>query len=270
MVGGAVAGGLLLLFLLWKVLSDVHDLALETNAAATTGPQRAPGVGDTLDGGLLEFRRALAQIGLPDVPGSLIAVVGISVGLCECFFGYRIFIFTLALTGFLIGAALGFAIVESQSHEPVVAVLAAILVGFVGAVLVVVLNFVGVFVLGALVGDILGIVLFAATQNNPQPVVLIAFAVVGGIAALLLRKFMVIMVTAFGGAWIVVAGVADFTAIPIDRTNIQNAFFPDDRHFLLIALGWLVLGVMGVVSQYSMIASAKPGLKTYSGAFRGP
>ena len=82
---------------------------------------------------------------------------------------------------------------------------------------------------------------------------LMILAVMGGIAALLLRKLMIIVATGFGGAWSVVTGIAFFTMEAIDRTNIVELFWPGGRHLFPIVLCWLALGIVGVMVQYKVV-----------------
>ena len=121
------------------------------------GPARkrqpaAPGVGasaslgEAADRGLQQLRLAATQVTLPQGLVGILAALSIFVGLIECLFGYRIFMVILALVGFLLGAVLAGAIGYAQSHEALVALLSVIVGGFIGAVMMLVLYFVGVFV----------------------------------------------------------------------------------------------------------------------------
>jgi hypothetical protein len=110
--------------------------------------------------------------------------------------------------------------------------------------------FVGVFLIGAILGGVLGIMLYTAAGSSPEPAVLVILAVIGGIIALVLQKFMIIVSTAFGGAWGVVAGIAYFTTGVIDPTGFDRLARSGGAHLFVIVLCWLVLGIVGVIVQY--------------------
>ena len=60
---------------------------------------------------------------------TLLSVLGLIIGLALTFFGERIFKFSLTVTGFAIGGLLGFSVAFSMSNEPMVIVIATIVVG---------------------------------------------------------------------------------------------------------------------------------------------
>ena len=188
-----------------------------------------------------------------DIPHDVlnaIMALAIPIGLLQCFFGYRIFKFILALTGFLIGSAMAATIGYNASQQEVVALLAGLVGGFIGAALMVLLYFVGIFLLGAFVGAALGTMLFAMAETNPIPFVLFILAAIVGVLALVFQKFMIIIATAFGGAWNVVIGIAYFTTGAIDPTNIEASFSSGGTLTYIIVLCWLALGITGVIVQY--------------------
>jgi len=183
---------------------------------------------------------------------TLNVIIGLSIlfGAVQCFFGYRIFKIILGLMGFLIGgvlaAAMGFAIFEQE----IIALVSGLVGGIIGAALMVVLYFVGIFLIGAFLGGVLGTVLFAVAETYPEPVVLLILAVITGVIALIFQKFMIIVATGFGGAWSVVTGIAYFTTGAIDPTNLESMFRADGSQLYIIVLCWIALGTVGVVVQY--------------------
>lgn len=183
---------------------------------------------------------------------TLNVIIGLSIlfGAVQCFFGYRIFKIILGLMGFLIGgvlaAAMGFAIFEQE----IIALVSGLVGGIIGAALMVVLYFVGIFLIGAFLGGVLGTVLFAVAETYPEPVVLLILAVITGVIALIFQKFMIMVATGFGGAWSVVTGIAYFTTGAIDPTNLESMFRADGSQLYIIVLCWIALGTVGVVVQY--------------------
>jgi MFS family permease len=181
----------------------------------------------------------------------------ILVGSIACFFGYQIFKFILGLTGFLVVGALAAAVGYAISQQESVALLAGLVGGFIGAVLMVVLYFVGIFMTGALLGGFLGVLLSAAANRGPEPAVLLILAVIAGVIALKFQKFMIIISTGFGGAWVVVAGIAYFTLTSWDRLliasdprKVELLFRSGGSLLYAIVLCWFALGMVGVIVQY--------------------
>jgi Domain of unknown function (DUF4203) len=188
-----------------------------------------------------------------DLPRDVLnVIIGLSilVGTLQCFFGYRIFKFILGLTGFLLGGALACEIGYVISQKEAVALLAGLVGGFIGAALMVALYFIGVFLIGALFGGVLGTVFFALADANPQPAILLILALIAGVIALIFQKFMIIVSTGFGGSWGVVTGIAYFTTEIIDPKNLERMFRSGGSHLYAVLLCWLFLGIVGVIAQY--------------------
>jgi hypothetical protein len=176
-------------------------------------------------------------------------LVLIGLGLVNCFFGYRFFKVLLGLWGFVAGLAVGLAVARQMHLDPVPQLFCALVVGLIGAALVSVLYLLGVFLFGAGFGSM---VASALLQSWPQlsawPTVLI-LALLGGAAALALQRPLIMIFTAFGGAWVVVSGVAALVGgCPLESlpsrcpiTTLGGA---------PVALGiWLVLSLLGLASQ---------------------
>jgi len=182
---------------------------------------------------------------------NLVIGLGILVGAVQCFFGYRIFKWVLGFTGFLIGSTLAGMVGYALSEEVIVAVLAGLVGGFIGAALIVALYFLGIFLIGAFLGGVLGAALFAVAETEPQPAVLLILAVITGVVALVFQKFMIIVSTGLGGAWSVVMGIAYFTTGKIDPTDPERLFRSTGSLLYVLLLCWLALGIVGVIVQYS-------------------
>ncbi|MGA1841872.1 MAG: DUF4203 domain-containing protein [bacterium] len=191
---------------------------------------------------------------LPQDVINVIIGFSIIIGAIECFFGYRIFKVILGLVGFLLGGSLAATIGYAIFRHETVALLTGLIGGLIGGASMVVLFFVGIFLIGAFLGAVLGSVLFAAAGNNPGPAVLLILAVIAGLIALIFKKFMIIVSTGFGGAWSVVTGIAHFTG-SIDLTNFNRIFSSAASRIYPILLCWLALGIFGVIVQYKSAPS---------------
>lgn len=181
----------------------------------------------------------------------IIVAVSVVAGVVYCFLGYRIFKYVLGITGFVVGCIGSWILVYHLTGQSVFASMVCVIGGAIGAVLMGILYLVGVFLLGALLGGVSASVFFAFTENPPEISILIIAAVLSGILAVMLRKFMIIMATAFVGAWVTVIGITHFTIAAIDSKNFDWVFKPDSANYNLVVLSWLILGTVGVIVQYS-------------------
>jgi len=183
--------------------------------------------------------------------GALLVVIA---GLLACFCGYRILKVTLGLLGFIAGAYAGWELGLSQFHfSGGIALVCALVGGLIGMALYVWLYFLGIFLLGASAGAVVAGAFFNGTGHAPEPITFLAICVVFGVIALVAQKFMIIVCTAFSGAYLIIAGVWPFIA------GTHNPF----RIWLYpvhsgasggLGLGalvlWLVLGLAGLSFQF--------------------
>ncbi|HZR21210.1 MAG TPA: DUF4203 domain-containing protein [Verrucomicrobiae bacterium] len=185
---------------------------------------------------------------------ALPAPVAVIAGILICFFGYRILKLTLAIIGFIAAAGAGWTFGSSLApNNSGVALICAVVAGIIGAALCVWLFFLGVFVVGASAGVIVGAAFFNAAGNQPQPILLVVLAVVFGIVALVMQKFMIIASTAFSGSYLLVAGGIHL----LNHTHDDSLLWFDRLHARssgmlgYVALGlWIALGLVGLSFQY--------------------
>lgn len=184
------------------------------------------------------------------LPAALVLLLG---GIVACFFGYRLFRLVLAIVGFVLGAALATSVVGPGSSWSAVAV--AVGGGLVGAMALFAAYYVGVALLGAALGVVVGNLAFAAGTQEPHLVMVILCAVAGAILAMFLQRYVITTGTAFGGAWTILVGglalVGDPTAAYAAASGHVWIVYPldpgPDRQWLPVA--WVVLGVVGTVVQ---------------------
>jgi hypothetical protein len=126
-------------------------------------------------------------------------------GLLTCFAGHRIFRFVLAMSGFILGALLT-SVVLVPTATGTKALLALVAGGAAGAILLVLAEFVGVALIGAAGAAI--IVHFGAANlgREPGPLLVLGCTIAGALAALALQRYVIVICTAFGGAWLIVTG----------------------------------------------------------------
>lgn len=180
-----------------------------------------------------------------------LAVVG---GILICFWGYRLLKLTLGVMGFIAGATGGWAVgLSLGTGNSGIALVCALLGGVIGAVLCIWLFLLGVFLLGASAGAIVATALFSAAGNQPQPILVLLLAIVFGVIALVMQKFMIIVSTAFIGSYLVTAGVLHLLA---GGQNVSPLWFDHLQQGSAGILGyaalvvWLILGLGGASFQY--------------------
>ena len=190
----------------------------------------------------------------------LLVLIDIAIGAFECFFGYRFFKVLLALLGFVIGGAIAGGVGYAISDQQGTVLVYALIGGIVGAVLLYALYFVGVFLVGALFGLAIGEILYAFSHSSPSSAVLLILAIIGGIAALLIQKFIIILATSFGGAWEIVSGIAHFAwgrgapiAITPSLEGLTNLARAKGSFWYAEILAWLLLGTFGFLVQYGVL-----------------
>jgi hypothetical protein len=186
---------------------------------------------------------------------NVIIGMAILLGIVQCFLGYRIFSIIIGLTGFLLGVILGSAIGFAVFQEEVAALISGIVGGFIGAALMMTMYYFGVFAIGALLGIVLGTSIFAVSNSNAEPVVLFILALIGGVIAIIIQRFMIVLSTSFGGSWIVVTGIAYFTTDEIDPTNLGEFFRTGGTHLNFFLICWIALGIVGVIVQIKSLPS---------------
>ena len=183
------------------------------------------------------------------LPAAIVLVLG---GALACFAGYRLFRIVLGVYGFVLGALVATTLAGAGSTSTLI--LWAIGGGLIGALVLNLAYFFGVVLVGAAIGAMV-VMLIWGRQNEPHVAVVIAFAVAGAIAAMLLQRYVVITGTAFGGAWTMLVGalalMGDRAAQAAAAANNLWVIYPLDpapgRRWVPAA--WLALGALGCILQ---------------------
>src|SRR5262245_26607558 len=132
-----------------------------------------------------------------ELPAAILLVLG---GALACFAGYRLFRLVLAIYGFLFGAAFASSMMGATNTTGLI--VAALVGGLVGALALVFAYFVGIALVGAGLGAAVAHVTWGMLRGNDPPLALLAvLAVLGAIGAMILQRYVIIVATAFGGAW---------------------------------------------------------------------
>jgi hypothetical protein len=191
-------------------------------------------------------------------PASILFVLG---GLLSCFAGYRFFRIVLGLFGFVVGALLASSVMGTEQTMWMIG--AALIGGLTGALILVAAYFVGVALIGAGFGAAAANLIWAGLGSEPQLVMVIVLSILGAVVALWLQRYVIIVATAFGGAWTTIVGLL---AMMGDRVAVNAAAksdvwlvypmnpAPGQRWVIFV---WLALGVAGVIGQLTFTADKK-------------
>jgi hypothetical protein len=196
------------------------------------------------------------------IPAALVLLVG---GLVACFAGYRLFRIVLTLYGFVLGALVATSIVGGGSTGTLV--LWAIVGGLVGALILNLAYFLGVVLVGASIGAMFATLLWGRTGHEPNALIVVLFAIAGAVAASILQRYVIIVGTAFGGAWTAIVGalalVGDKAAAKAASVNDVWVVYPLDpapgRRWVPVA--WLILSVAGLFAQLRAGGGPAPSVK---------
>jgi hypothetical protein len=208
------------------------------------------------------------------MPATLLLLVS---GVIACFFGHRLFRLVLVLFGFIIGALASSSLVGAGASSTTLMV-AAVVGGLIGAGLLTAAYFVSVALLGAMLGAAAGNLTFPAvsslvnlvlpsgwelTGREPGILVIVLFSTAGAVLSVYLQRYVIIVGTAFAGAWTLVVGVMGLAGNPLARTAAAAGTvwvaYPLDpapgRRWVLIA--WVVLALAGCAVQLGWTGGSK-------------
>lgn len=180
-------------------------------------------------------------------PAAIVLLIG---GLLACFAGYRLFKLVLGIYGFILGALMATTAVGSAETWWMVA--SAIAGGLVGALILIAAYFIGVAIVGAALAALAVSLIWTQIGGEPHPLVVIVCAVAGALGALALQRYVIIMGTAFGGAWTaIVGGLAMRASAPKTPDEVWLAYPASlGIHRGWIIAAWIVIGILGVVVQF--------------------
>jgi hypothetical protein len=193
-------------------------------------------------------------------PTAIVLLLG---GALACFAGYRLFRIVLGIYGFILGAMIASSVVGVSNTTGML--LTAIIGGLIGSVVLVFAWLVGVSLVGAGIGVLVAHVVWTQVgRGDPPAMVVIAVAVAGAIGAMFIQKYVIVVGTAFGGAWTIVLAAANAFP-PLKETLTHGAsdtevwiFYPTSTGGMRWApIAWIGLGIIGTAIQMSTTAGKK-------------
>jgi hypothetical protein len=192
------------------------------------------------------------------LPAAIVLLAG---GAVACFFGYRLFRIVLAIFGFILGALAASSVFGVSDTGPMI--VAAVVGGLIGAGILFAAYFVGVALVGAGLGATIANLLFSASDRDPHFLVVVFFSIAGAAASMYLQRYVIIVGTAFGGAWTLIVGamalIGDRTALAAAAAGDVWVAYPlspaPGQRWVPIA--WLALGAIGTGVQLGITGGEK-------------
>jgi hypothetical protein len=190
------------------------------------------------------------------LPASIALVLG---GAVTCFAGYRFFRVVLGIYGFILGAMVASSVMGITNNMGMI--VAALAGGIAGALILTMAYFVGIGLVGAGLGVVAGQAAWGLFASGDPPIVaVLVVALAGAIGAMMLQRYVIIVGTAFGGAWTIVIGAASVLAArgivkgssAADVWILYPTTVPGEKW---APIAWIALGLMGLAAQ--MMTSGK-------------
>ena len=187
------------------------------------------------------------------VPAALLFLVG---GVLSCFLGQRTFRVVLGLYGFVTGVIIaGSLIGPADTTRDMLILIGG---GLGGALALVLAYFIGVALLGAAFAALAVHAIAAQFGSEPPAMLVIACTIAGALIALSMQRYVIVVGTAFGGAWLLVMGALGLwhreavTGLGGAATGWQAYPLrpaPGESWVLVV---WLLLAIAGLVAQFRL------------------
>lgn len=187
----------------------------------------------------------------------VLAGISLLLGALECFLGFRIVKFAMAVSGFFIGAALGI-VAGIALDNTVLGALTVIAFGILFGVLAYKLYLVGVFITTAFWTALIVYLL----SNSIELALLAAFIL--GILAVWFVRPVVIITTACAGAGVILSSVG---MLFMDRSTFSLFDSANAVSGVSMGLLWLAISVAGAVIQFATTQKSKERYFEATGSF---
>lgn len=175
-------------------------------------------------------------------------------GLLDCFYGYRVFKFTIALLGAVIGGIFGHAAGLALGLGTGGAIGGLVVGALAGGGLAFLLYLAAVFLAGFGFGATLGMLLLANYHHTVALLAGCVLGVIGGIVAVKLQRVLLILSTALLGSFRAILALAYFTS---KLGWVYYYQHPEQIPALIDGTGWmfpaiLVLAALGAITQFEV------------------
>ena len=188
-----------------------------------------------------------------ELPAALVLLLS---GALACFAGYRLFRIVLAIFGFIVGAMLVSSLMGISNTAGMA--IAALVGGLVGAAILLFAYFVGIALVGAGVGALVAHVGWAFVGSGDPPVLaVIGLAVAGALGAMFVQRHVIVVTTAFVGAWTLIVGilatVGDHGALAArSASNVWILYPTTAPGYGWMPFAWVALGLAGTAVQLAI------------------
>jgi hypothetical protein len=186
-----------------------------------------------------------------ELPAAILLVLG---GALSCFAGYRLFKIVLGIYGFVLGAMLASSAMGATNTTGMI--VAALVGGVCGAALLMFAYFIGIGLVGAGLGALVAHVAWSGSNHgDPPAAAVIVLSILGSIGAMFLQRYVIIVATAFGGAWTVIVGglaaAGDPSAAKAASAGDVWILYPTSPApgQKWVPVAWIVLGLVGTGLQ---------------------
>ncbi|HKT80175.1 MAG TPA: DUF4203 domain-containing protein [Vicinamibacterales bacterium] len=194
-----------------------------------------------------------------EIPFAVLLVLG---GTLACFAGYRLFRLVLGIYGFILGAMIGSSMMASSNAMGMI--VAGLVGGVAGALILVFAYFIGIALVGAGIGALIANVAWTQVRVGEVPWQLaVGAAVVGAFTAMLLQRYVIIVGTAFSGSWTLIVGALTAAG---DRALARAASATEAWVFYPISpapgqrwvsFAWVAVGLIGTGVQLTLTSKKK-------------
>jgi hypothetical protein len=191
------------------------------------------------------------------VPAAALLLLG---GIVVCFFGRKLFRTSLAIVGFVLGAAAASSVFGVSDRMPML--IAGVAGGLLGAFILYTAYYIGVALVGAGFGAVAANVAFSLAHREPPVVAVVLFAVAGAVLSTYLQRYFVIVGSGAVGALMIVHGAIGlagkqlgvsasssgvWTVVPFDPAPGQQ----------WVPVAWGLLGIVGIGIQLGWTGGEK-------------
>jgi hypothetical protein len=187
----------------------------------------------------------------------LIAAIGLVLGgAVACFAGYRLFRIVLAIYGFILGAYLASSTMGSSNAVGML--VAALVGGLLGSLVFFFAYFLGIALVGAGIGALIAHVAWTRLSAAEPPVLIVLLlAIAGTVAALILQRYVIIVSTAFSGAWTIILGGLAL----VDRGGARDVWilypFTPASGGQWVPIAWIAVGLIGTAVQLGVTGTRR-------------
>jgi hypothetical protein len=135
-------------------------------------------------------------------------------------------------------------------------IVAALVGGVCGAALLMFAYFIGIALVGAGLGALVAHVAWSGIRSgDPPAIAVIVLSILGSIGAMFMQRYVIIVATAFGGAWTVIVGglaaAGDRSAVKAAAAGDVWILYPTSPApgQKWVPVAWIILGLVGTALQ---------------------